>query len=81
MERGWRRSGTYYYKPLLDISCCRSWTHRMDSALFKLKKDQRKTIKAVQTWLKGFEKGEKMDMKAEDKNKKHEQQIPQNQIK
>lgn len=36
----------------------------MDSTLFKLKKDQRKTIKAVQTWLKGFEKGEKMDMKA-----------------
>ena len=46
-ERGWRRCGTYYYKPDLIQSCCKLWTHRLDVTNFKMKKDQKKTIKKM----------------------------------
>ena len=51
MERGWRRCGTYYYKLDLQRSCCKQWTHRMDVNEFKIKKDQKKTIKRMMTWV------------------------------
>ena len=50
-ERGWRRCGTYYYKPDIKRSCCKLWTHRMDVNGFKIKKDQRKTVRSVVEWL------------------------------
>lgn len=49
MERGWRRCGTYYYKPNLVKSCCKLFTHRLEVAKFKPKKDQKKAIKKVIT--------------------------------
>ena len=45
IERGWRRCGEYYYKPDLQRSCCKLWTHRMDATKFKIKRDQKKTMK------------------------------------
>jgi arginine-tRNA-protein transferase len=50
-ERGWRRCGTYYYKPDIKNGCCKLWTHRMDVNKFKIKKDQRKTVRQVVDWL------------------------------
>ncbi len=47
MERGWRRCGTYYYKPNIIKSCCKMFTHRMDVTKFSIKKDQKKTIKKI----------------------------------
>jgi arginine-tRNA-protein transferase len=49
MNRGWRRCGTYYYKPNVDKSC---YTIRMDVGQFKIKKQQRKTIKNMLELLK-----------------------------
>jgi arginine-tRNA-protein transferase len=49
MERGWRRCGTYYYKPNLVKSCCKLFTHRLQVAKFRPKKDQKKAIKKVIT--------------------------------
>lgn len=49
MERGWRRCGTYYYKLDLSKSCCKQWTHRLNVNNFKIKKDQKKTIKKMIT--------------------------------
>ena len=46
-ERGWRRCGTYYYKPDLKKSCCKLWTHRQDVTNFSIKKDQKKTIRKL----------------------------------
>ena len=46
-ERGWRRCGTYYYKPNLALSCCKLWTHRLEVSKFRTKRDQRKAIKRV----------------------------------
>lgn len=50
-ERGWRRCGKYYYKPDIRQSCCKLWTHRLDINKFKIKKDQKKTIRHVTDWL------------------------------
>lgn len=47
MERGWRRCGDYYYKNNLEKSCCKNWTIRQDVTQYKMKKDQRKTIKKM----------------------------------
>ena len=46
-EKGWRRCGTYYYKPQMQKSGCKSWTHRQDVTKFVMKKDQKKTIRKM----------------------------------
>jgi len=47
MEKGWRRCGTYYYKPDLAKSCCKSFTHRLDVTGYRPKKDQKKALKKL----------------------------------
>ncbi|KAJ7179881.1 arginine-tRNA-protein transferase [Mycena crocata] len=44
IDRGWRRSGTWCYKPDLKRSCCPSYTIRLDANEFKPSKSQRKLI-------------------------------------
>ena len=43
----------FYRKEILDIknSCCKLWTHRLDVNMFKIKKDQKKTVRNVAEWL------------------------------
>lgn len=45
INKGWRRCGTYYYKNTMDKCCCKSYTIRMNVEQFKIKKQQRKTVK------------------------------------
>ncbi|KAF7128588.1 hypothetical protein CNMCM5793_003376 [Aspergillus hiratsukae] len=49
VNRGWRRSGTLYYKQNLQRSCCPHYTLRLEASAFKPRKDQRK---AVNRWTK-----------------------------
>ena len=49
MERGWRRCGYYYYKIDMEKTCCKQWTHRLNVNQFKIKKDQKKTVKKIIT--------------------------------
>ncbi|KAJ7742494.1 arginine-tRNA-protein transferase [Mycena maculata] len=44
IDRGWRRSGTFCYKPDLKASCCPSYTIKLDAVAFKPSKSQRKLI-------------------------------------
>ncbi|KAJ7699958.1 arginine-tRNA-protein transferase [Mycena rosella] len=44
IDRGWRRSGTWCYKPDLYHSCCPSYTIKLDALAFKPSKSQRKLI-------------------------------------
>ncbi|KAF8897435.1 arginine-tRNA-protein transferase [Infundibulicybe gibba] len=44
IDHGWRRSGTYCYKPDLRPSCCPNYTIRLDALAFKLSKSQRKLV-------------------------------------
>ncbi|KZF20022.1 arginine-tRNA-protein transferase 1 [Xylona heveae TC161] len=44
MNRGWRRSGTYIYKPDVLHACCPHYTIRLDAQQFKPAKDQRQAL-------------------------------------
>ncbi|KAL2872797.1 arginyltransferase [Aspergillus lucknowensis] len=44
VNRGWRRSGTLYYKQNLQRSCCPHYTMRLEAAAYKPRRDQRKAI-------------------------------------
>jgi len=44
VDRGWRRSGTIFYKPDVLRHCCPHYTIRLPVASFKPSKDQRKAI-------------------------------------
>ncbi|TDL29717.1 hypothetical protein BD410DRAFT_736841 [Rickenella mellea] len=44
IDRGWRRSGTYCYKPDLRRSCCPQYTIKLDANEFTPSKSQRKVI-------------------------------------
>ncbi|OJD20243.1 hypothetical protein ACJ73_08422, partial [Blastomyces percursus] len=41
LDRGWRRSGSLYYKQNMKRSCCPHYTIRLDPVPFKPRKDQR----------------------------------------
>ncbi|KAL3273609.1 hypothetical protein HHI36_015041 [Cryptolaemus montrouzieri] len=52
INRGWRRSGQYCYKPILDETCCPLYTIRCDALEFHLSKSQKKVIKKMNKFLK-----------------------------
>ncbi|RZC37479.1 arginyl-tRNA--protein transferase 1, partial [Asbolus verrucosus] len=52
IDRGWRRSGHYCYKPLMDQICCPMYTIKCDALNFQLSKSQKKVIKKFNKFLK-----------------------------
>ncbi|XP_041982131.1 arginyl-tRNA--protein transferase 1 [Aricia agestis] len=55
INRGWRRSGKYCYKPTNDIICCPMYTIRCKALEFKASKSQKKVLKRVNKYLLGNE--------------------------
>ncbi|OZJ03769.1 hypothetical protein BZG36_03469 [Bifiguratus adelaidae] len=53
IDRGWRRSGTYMYKPNLKESCCPQYTIRLEAGKFKPSKSQRKLVHKFIRYLEG----------------------------
>ncbi|EEB07608.2 arginine-tRNA protein transferase [Schizosaccharomyces japonicus yFS275] len=53
IDRGWRRSGKYLYKPNLRNSCCRMYTIRLDATQFKPSKEVKKSLKKWKRFLLG----------------------------
>lgn len=45
IDRGWRRSGLYCYKPMMHLTCCPQYTIKCSVLDFKLSKSQKKIIK------------------------------------
>jgi len=45
IDRGWRRCGTYYYKPNLKKSCCLWYTIRVKAEDYKIRKSHKKAVK------------------------------------
>jgi len=58
LDRGWRRSGRYVYKPCMEITCCPLYTIRCDANKFQPTKSQRKVVKKVQNYVKNGKKQE-----------------------
>ncbi|KAJ3385721.1 Arginyl-tRNA--protein transferase 1 [Entophlyctis sp. JEL0112] len=51
IDRGWRRSGQYLYKPLISKSCCPAYTIRLDSHKFSPTSGNKKVIKKMKKFL------------------------------
>jgi len=52
IDLGWRRSGKYCYKSLMNKTCCPQYTIRCEALRFQLSKSQKKVIKKVTHFLK-----------------------------
>eukprot|EP00596_Hydrurales_sp_CCMP1899_P000750 CAMPEP_0119052196 /NCGR_PEP_ID=MMETSP1177-20130426/73577_1 /TAXON_ID=2985 /ORGANISM="Ochromonas sp, Strain CCMP1899" /LENGTH=538 /DNA_ID=CAMNT_0007031687 /DNA_START=286 /DNA_END=1903 /DNA_ORIENTATION=- len=48
---GWRRSGTYFYKPVMYATCCPAYTIRLEAKQFILSKSQRQVVRRVDRFL------------------------------
>lgn len=53
IDRGWRRSGKYCYKPTMDVTCCPLYTIRCRIKEFKLTKSQKKVCKKFNKFIQG----------------------------
>ncbi|XP_031569440.1 arginyl-tRNA--protein transferase 1-like [Actinia tenebrosa] len=51
IDRGWRRSGKYCYKPLMNQTCCPAYTIRCKALEFKATKSQKKVLKHMTKYL------------------------------
>lgn len=51
IDRGWRRSGKFCYKPTMEQICCPLYTVRCHATNFQLSKSQKKVIKRVNRYL------------------------------
>ncbi|CAH1154474.1 unnamed protein product [Phaedon cochleariae] len=51
IDRGWRRSGMYCYKPVMAETCCPQYTIKCDVKNFSLSKSQKKVIKKFNKFL------------------------------
>ncbi|XP_027162606.1 arginyl-tRNA--protein transferase 2 isoform X1 [Coffea eugenioides] len=53
LDRGWRRSGCFVYKPEMERTCCPSYTIRLEASEFVPTKEQLRVSKRVQRFLDG----------------------------
>uniref|UniRef100_A0A023GCT0 Arginyl-tRNA--protein transferase 1 n=1 Tax=Amblyomma triste TaxID=251400 RepID=A0A023GCT0_AMBTT len=51
LNRGWRRSGEYCYKPMMQKTCCCQYAIKLDVDNFQLSKSQKKLLKRVHKFL------------------------------
>ncbi|KMQ94602.1 arginyl-trna--protein transferase 1 [Lasius niger] len=51
MERGWRRSGCYCYKPTMNQTCCPQYTIKCEVLDFRISKSQKKILKRMKKFL------------------------------
>ncbi|XP_055502787.1 arginyl-tRNA--protein transferase 1 isoform X9 [Leucoraja erinacea] len=51
IDRGWRRSGMYVYKPAMNRTCCPQYTIRCHILDFKLAKSSKKVLKKMTRFL------------------------------
>ncbi|KAL3365454.1 hypothetical protein AABB24_010539 [Solanum stoloniferum] len=53
LDRGWRRSGCFLYKPEMEKTCCPSYTIRLKANDFVPSKEQRRVLNRMQRFLDG----------------------------
>ena len=51
IERGWRRSGKYMYKPVMNKTCCPLYAIRCEALRFEPSKSQRKVANKMKSFL------------------------------
>ncbi|XP_076375233.1 arginyltransferase 1 isoform X4 [Megalopta genalis] len=69
MDRGWRRSSGYCYKPCMDLCCCPSYTIKCEALNFKITKSQKKILKRMGKFLRNeLQKDDLMDTSEEERD-------------
>jgi len=53
LDRGWRRSGSYVYRPVAVQSCCPAYAIRLDTDLFEPSRTQRRVLQRFEQFLCG----------------------------
>ncbi|GAA6214037.1 arginyl-tRNA--protein transferase 1 isoform X1 [Lates japonicus] len=72
IDRGWRRSGKYVYKPIMNKTCCPQYTIRCHALKFQPSKSHKKILKKMSKFISGGElpteqnDGEPMDSVCEE---------------
>ncbi|XP_057704158.1 arginyl-tRNA--protein transferase 1 isoform X3 [Corythoichthys intestinalis] len=51
IDRGWRRSGKYVYKPIMNKTCCPQYTIRCHAVKFQPSKSHKKILKKVNKFI------------------------------
>ncbi|XP_072761278.1 arginyl-tRNA--protein transferase 1 isoform X3 [Anoplolepis gracilipes] len=51
IDRGWRRSGCYCYKPTMNQTCCPQYTIKCEALNFRISKSQKKILKRMVKFL------------------------------
>eukprot|EP00088_Acartia_fossae_P004764 TRINITY_DN12060_c0_g1_i13.p1 TRINITY_DN12060_c0_g1~~TRINITY_DN12060_c0_g1_i13.p1 ORF type:complete len:483 (-),score=77.24 TRINITY_DN12060_c0_g1_i13:181-1599(-) len=51
LDKGWRRSGRYVYKPTMEKTCCPQYTIRCEAEKYKPSKTQKRVAKKVRNFL------------------------------
>jgi arginyl-tRNA--protein-N-Asp/Glu arginylyltransferase len=54
LDRGWRRSGCFLYKPEMERTCCPSYTIRLKANDFNCSKEQGRVLKKMQRYYNLF---------------------------
>ncbi|KAL3680317.1 hypothetical protein R1sor_023273 [Riccia sorocarpa] len=57
LDRGWRRSGMFLYKPCMKVTCCPPYTIRLKVDQFVAAKDQMRVLRRMQRYLDGSYNG------------------------
>ncbi|XP_076647874.1 arginyltransferase 1 isoform X2 [Halictus rubicundus] len=69
IDRGWRRSACYCYKPCMDQICCPSYTIKCEALNFKITKSQKKILKRMGKFLRNeLQKDDMMDTSEEERD-------------
>ncbi|XP_075279977.1 arginyl-tRNA--protein transferase 1 isoform X7 [Opisthocomus hoazin] len=63
IDRGWRRSGKYVYKPIMNQTCCPQYTIRCQALHFQSSKSHKKVLKKM---LKFISKGDVLKVASEE---------------
>ncbi|XP_035185741.1 arginyl-tRNA--protein transferase 1 isoform X3 [Oxyura jamaicensis] len=51
IDRGWRRSGKYVYKPIMNQTCCPQYTIRCQALRFQTSKSHKKVLKKMSKFI------------------------------
>jgi len=78
IDRGWRRSGTYLYRPNNHGACCEQLVIRSDVFTFSVSKSQRKVLKRWRTKSDEFCQKQKVQQNQTAMSSKHKVDINQN---
>ena len=57
IDRGWRRSGMYMYKPSMEKTCCPQYTIKCNAMLFRISRSQKKVLRHFIEYLENSKPG------------------------